>query len=227
MLKGQVNYMNACLMLISEDTSITPLGSDKELTEEELEISGEADRLTAAELASYPKEQIAEKGGGIMLAKRKLKRKLNFFKEGGAPGSQDADKPLDGNDGALVTRNSEDAAGDADGGDADNKRDSAAVLDPVTAEEDRILNFYWDGKGRFLDAAKLATIYRELEYVENQASLLLDRLGDENNALLGIYSTILKHDFATEAYIRIYQQQIRHITEFIRNRDLMNPSMKK
>ena len=29
-LKGQNNYMNACLLLMSEDAALTPLGSDKE-----------------------------------------------------------------------------------------------------------------------------------------------------------------------------------------------------
>lgn len=47
--------------------------------------------------------------------------------------------------------------------------------DPVVQEEDRMLGVTWDGKGRFLDANKLATIYRELEKANNDCAVLLDR----------------------------------------------------
>ncbi|RYG66792.1 hypothetical protein EON64_08960, partial [archaeon] len=77
-LKSQVTYMNACLMLISEDTSLTPLGSDKELDEEELELMREADRCVARELISYSSAKTAEKGESVMQAKRR--RKFKFMK---------------------------------------------------------------------------------------------------------------------------------------------------
>lgn len=52
-LRSQATYLTACLMLISEDTSITPLGSDKEIDEEELELQREADRIAATDMLQY------------------------------------------------------------------------------------------------------------------------------------------------------------------------------
>lgn len=209
LLKGQVNYLNAALLLISEDTSITPLGSDKEIEEEETEMSREADRLASADMVNYPKELFLSRGEAVMKEKRKMKRRKLFSSDNRANSTTNPEGENKGEDGE---RHSEEAGRKSD------EQDDGPPLDPIVEEEDRILNFYWDGKGRFMDVAKLTATYREVEFAENQASLYLDRLEDENNELRGIFKTILKHEFETEAYIRNYAQQVRHIEGFIRNR---------
>eukprot|EP00599_Poterioochromonas_sp_BG-1_P004842 CAMPEP_0173141554 /NCGR_PEP_ID=MMETSP1105-20130129/5567_1 /TAXON_ID=2985 /ORGANISM="Ochromonas sp., Strain BG-1" /LENGTH=371 /DNA_ID=CAMNT_0014054787 /DNA_START=938 /DNA_END=2053 /DNA_ORIENTATION=+ len=214
-LKGQTNYINACLMLISEDTYITPLGSDKEVEEEQVEVSREAERIANAEMVNYPPELFIQRGEQIMKDKRKSKFK--FFSKGGkkkkSTKKNDDAKPEDGKE-----AEEEDGDQGEEEENAEEEQEEPPVLDPQVQEEDRILGFTWDGKGRFLDVAKLTSTFRELEYVENQVSLVLDRIQDENNELRGIFKTILKADFEMEAFIRIYTQQIRHISDFIRNR---------
>lgn len=169
-LKSQVTYQNACLMLISEDTSMMPTGSDKEISEEESELSRESDRLAANSFSSYNSDTVQQRGEQIMAEKRKH---------------------------------------------SDEGRDTQLE------EEDHILGFQWDGKGRFMDLAKLNSLFRELETAENQASLMLDTLGDSIDALRNIYRTLLKHRFETEGYIRVYQNHIRNLKDFLSRRDTL------
>lgn len=206
-LKSQLNYMNACLLLISEDMSVTPLGSDKEIVEEEIENAREAERLALADYMLYKPEKAQERGEAIMTLKRKANKKfkLKTDMENGesAPDasaeeqrpSLDEPQPV----GAI--------------------EDSNLQADPQLAEEDRILALQWDGKGRFMDVTKLTATYRELEYADNQASMMLDKLGDEIQALLEVYKTLLKHRFETEAFMRNYSYHIRCLKEFNDNRD--------
>jgi ferritin-like metal-binding protein YciE len=81
-----------------------------------------------------------------------------------------------------------------------------------------------------MDATKLTATFRELEYVENQASNMLDKLGDEIIAIRDMYGAIMKHRFETEAYIRIYTQHNRCLKEFVENRNKLggpnNPKKK-
>jgi hypothetical protein len=116
--------------------------------------------------------------------------------------------------------------GDDGEGDAEEASDAVGAVsdDPVVAEEDRVLGFTWDGKGRFQDAAKLTAIYRELEYADNQCNLYLDRLGDELLALQGIYRTLMRHKYETEAYIRSYTGHIRALNAFLGNRAQLLPA---
>jgi hypothetical protein len=223
-LKGQANYLNACLLLISEDVAITPLGSDKEIDEEELEISREGERLTNAEMVNYPREMFLAKGESVMKGKRKRRLMKKLFRQR-TEGSSSASKGGDGNDGSGDERDGSDGEAAQPRNSEEYRQQQEEIgdmpdspSDPIVAEEDRILNFYWDGKGRFLDVAKLTTTFRELEYVENQVALYLDRLVDENAELLNVFKTMLKSIFETEAYIRMYNYQVRHITDFNRQR---------
>lgn len=228
-LKSQANYMNACLMLVSEDMSLTPLGTDKELDEEELEIGREADRLVEAEVGNqYNRPTMVEKGEGIMA----MKRKANKRKRGGLFGGGGG-----GGNAAAATPNKEEHAGGGEttdentpspGSAAEEEDDdpSQAPADPIIAEEDRILSFTWDGKGRFMDTAKLTATYRELEYCENQVSLYLDRLEDEINALKGVYKTILKHRMESNAYLRVYANHIKSLSAFNAHRETIVSSSK-
>ena len=220
-LKSQANYMTACLMLISEDVSLTPLGTDKELLEEEAEVAREAERLVEAEISSqYDRVRMAEKGEGIMQSRRKLnKKKRRLFspvsnKDNNVNGAEDNKAAEEEANNSSNNNNNTVAEEDEDDTDA-------GPVDPLIAEEDRILSFTWDGKGRFMDATKLTANYRELEYCENQVSLYLDRLEDEISALKGVYRTILKHRVETDAYLRVYQNHIRCLTEFQSNRDIL------
>lgn len=221
-LKGQASFLNGCLLLISEDTSITPTGSDKELYEEEIENGREAERLANAEFAAYKQEKVIERGENVMQQKRRVGKKFKLISStanttsspgGGADGTEGT---ADGADAAAV-RNSEEQVRHSE--EDISQPDPAA--DPIIAEEDRVLNFQWDGKGRFMDAAKLTTIFRELEYADNQAKIMLDRLGDEIIALQGVYKAILKHRFETECYIRTYSYHIRCLKEFTEKRDAL------
>jgi hypothetical protein len=215
-LKSQPNYMNACLMLISEDMSLTPLGSDKELEEEELEVGREAERLVDAEIGNqYNRATMVEKGEAIMHAKRKANKKKRGLFGGGStatPNKEEAggaEGATAGEEGAAVAAAEEE------------EEDNSQPVDPVIAEEDRILSFTWDGKGRFMDTAKLTATFRELEYCENQVSLYLDRLEDEINALKGVYKTILKHRVEADAYLRVYANHIKCLNDFNMNRDTL------
>jgi hypothetical protein len=215
-LKSQASFLNGCLLLISEDTSLTPTGSDKELYEEELENSREAERLANAEYALYNPEKIRERGENVMLQKRRVGKKFKLLTSTtltSSPGGGEGNNAEGGEDAA---RNSEEQVRTSEEDIHNN-----GEVDPIIAEEDRVLNFNWDGKGRFMDAAKLTTIFRELEYSDNQAKLMLDRLGDEINALQGVYKAILKHRFETECYIRSYTSHIRCLKEFTEKRDAM------
>lgn len=81
-------------------------------------------------------------------------------------------------------------------------------------------------QGRFLDAPKLTVVFREMEKANADLSQLLDRLPDELEALKGIYRTILRHKYETEAYLRIYQAHIKALESFIANRDRIMSSSK-
>eukprot|EP01034_Spumella_vulgaris_P028550 gene28550-35431_t len=202
-LKSQQNYLTACLILISDDMSLTPLGSDKEIVDEDLEVSREADRQVAAAQAAYRKEKMIERGDAIMLAKKKP---VKADKEDGSK--------ADSENGEVV---------------ATSRLSSAEIVVNLT-DEDRVLGFSWDGKGRFMDATKLTATFRELEYVENQASNMLDKLGDEIAAIKDMHGAIMKHRFETEAYIRIYTSHNRYLKEFVDNRNKLGgpgPSTKK
>jgi len=217
-LKGQTNYLNACLMLISEDMTMTPLGTDKELQEEEVEIGREAERLVDADIANqYNRTTMIEKGEAIMAAKRKLnKKKKGLFSVGGSSSTNNnEDKDKDKADGENKDTNSPTTPED------EEEDDPSSIVDPIIAEEDRILSFTWDGKGRFMDANKLTATYRELEYCENQVSLYLDRLEVEINELKGVYKTIFKLRVETDAYLRVYQNHIRALSDFQLNRETL------
>ena len=60
------------------------------------------------------------------------------------------------------------------------------------SEEDRVLRFEWDGKGKSMDATKLTATFRELEFVHNQALLMRERLSDEIAAIQDILLAIVK-----------------------------------
>eukprot|EP01033_Poteriospumella_lacustris_P001082 gene1082-787_t len=168
-LKSQSTYQNACLMLISEDTSVTPTGSDKEISEEENELAREAEKLANNEFASYNAEATQKRGEDIMAEKRRS-------------------------------------------WDSGNR-------DPQLEEEDRLLSFAWDGKGRFLDLAKLNTTFRELETADNQLAMMIDTLPDQMDAQKMIYKTLLKHRYETEGYVRTYQRHIQALKDFSARRD--------
>jgi hypothetical protein len=168
-LKSQSTYQNACLMLISEDTSVTPTGSDKEISEEENELAREAEKLANNEFASYNAEATQKRGEDIMAEKRRS-------------------------------------------WDSGNR-------DPQLEEEDRLLSFAWDGKGRFLDLAKLNTTFRELETADNQLAMMVDTLPDQMDAQKMIYKTLLKHRYETEGYVRTYQRHIQALKDFSARRD--------
>jgi hypothetical protein len=168
-LKGQPTYQNACLMLISEDMSITPTGSDKEITEEENELAREAEKLANNEFSSYNAETVQKRGEDIMNEKRR---------------SWDA-----------------------------------GAKDPQLEDEDRLLSFQWDGKGRFLDLPKLNSTFRELETQDNQLSLMVDTLPDQIEAQKTIFKTLLKYRYETEGSIRIYQRHIQALKDFSNKRD--------
>lgn len=215
-LKSQPNYMNACLMLISEDMSMTPLGTDKELEEEELEIGREAERLVDADVGNqYNRATMVEKGEAIMHAKRKANKKKKGLFGGGSTASPNKEDTAGGGEGG------EDAAAAGSQTVPEEEDDDSIPVDPLIAEEDRILSFTWDGKGRFMDTAKLTATFRELEYCENQVSLYLDRLEDEINALKGVYKTILKHRVEADAYLRVYANHIRALNDFNNNRETL------
>lgn len=168
-LKSQPTYQNACLMLISEDMTITPTGSDKEITEEENELGREADKLATNEFSSYNAESVQRRGEEIMAEKRRT------WDSGGK--------------------------------------------DPQLEEEDRMLSFVWDGKGRFLDLPKLNSTFRELETADNHLALMVDTLPDQIDALKTIYKTLLRYRYETEGSIRIYQRHIVALKEFASKRD--------
>jgi uncharacterized protein YukE len=266
-LKSEHSFLNGCLLLISEDAAITPLGSDREEYEEDIENSREADRLATAEYSMYQQvclsvclslslclslshshtqidrwfvclilivvvvyrvqDKVIEKGEQIMTAKRRAGKRFRLLSSSpddptnpaaAAASSSEVMVEMDETNAAVV-HSSEDSVNDA------------TTVDPVVAEEDRVLGFQWDGKGRFLDAAKLTTVFRELEYADNQAQIMLDKLGDEVDALKGVYKTILKSRFETECFNRSYASHIRAVKQFVENRDKFlsaaNLSMKK
>ncbi len=190
-LKSQTNYLTACQILISDDMSLTPLGSDKEILDEDREVSREADRQVVAITSIYNKAKMMEKGEAIIAAAAKAARKRN---------------------------NSSEEGGEADVIAGTSRLSTAEIVVNLTDEE-RVLGFSWDGKGRFMDAAKLTATFRELEYVENQATNMLEKLGDEIVAIQDVYSAILKSRFETEAYIRIYTSHVRYLKEFVDNRN--------
>ena len=64
--------------------------------------------------------------------------------------------------------------------------------DEEISEEDRVLRFEWDGKGKSMDATKLTATFRELEFVHNQALLMRERLSDEIVAIQDILLAIVK-----------------------------------
>lgn len=211
-LKSQQTYLSACLMLISEDLSITPCGSDKEPIEEEIEAGRESDRLVAAVWSSYSRDAAAKRGEDIMEEKRHPKRKL--FTSVVSAGAIVPPPPVN-------ISNDEDGKVDES---LNNPPPPIPVIppedkDPVVEEEDRVLGFQWDGKGRFMDIAKLNTTFRELEYAENQANIMLDGLPDQIEALKGVYKAILKHRFETEVYTRMYTGQLRNLKDFVTRRD--------
>ncbi len=203
--------------MISEDTSLTPTGSDKELYEEEIENSREAERLANAEFALYKQEKVIERGESVMQQKRRVGKKFKLLTSTTTTSSPGGEAGEDGS--AAPARDSEEHVRQSE--EDLNGTGTEAGIDPIIAEEDKILNFQWDGKGRFMDAAKLTTIYRELEYADNQAKVMLDRLGDEIIALQGVYKAILKHRFETECYIRSYSAHIRCLKDFSDRRDSM------
>eukprot|EP01038_Epipyxis_sp_PR26KG_P011047 gene11047-14832_t len=74
-LKSQANYQLACLTLLSEDMSLTPLGTDKEISEIEFDIDSEAERAKEAAISNYNKDDTIAKGEIIIQTKQKSKNK--------------------------------------------------------------------------------------------------------------------------------------------------------
>lgn len=79
-LKSQPSYQVACLTLMSEDTSLTPLGSDKEDWELEVEVSREGERAQYAASQAYRTQFMKERGEAI-LRQRETDRKNKELEE--------------------------------------------------------------------------------------------------------------------------------------------------
>jgi len=205
-LKGQNHYTTACLLLMSEDSALTPLGSDKEEAEEEAEVNSEGERAKNAAQNAYSANDVRRKGEEVMAAhlqaikaaeKNRLKKEVKKDKHGHGDDHSDT-KDTDGH--PPLEAEEEDH-------------------DMVMSEEDRVLGFEWDGKGRYMDATKLTVTFRELEFVQNQALMMRERLGDEIVAIQEILLSIIKTKVETEAWNRIYGRQIKSLTEFFDRRN--------
>ena len=69
MLKG--HYLTACLKLLEGDLSITPLGSDKELGDDEYEIAKEGARQRKMAEIQYRQDRIIERGNAIISGRKR------------------------------------------------------------------------------------------------------------------------------------------------------------
>jgi hypothetical protein len=137
-------------------------------------VTREGERAKLAAESAYNASQMREKGLEIMSAESEAKKKK-------IKGEQ------------KLKKQKSKAKEEQDDGDAESVNDiELETSEEHMSEEERVLGFDWDGKGKFMDATKLTATYRELEYVENQATLMKERLADEIVAMQEISLSILK-----------------------------------
>ena len=75
--------------------------------------------------------------------------------------------------------------------------------------------FHWDGKGRFMDLAKLTQVLEDAKVAQESMSEYRERLADEIVATKDIYYALTKHSCETETWLRILGIHVRSLNEFI------------
>ena len=139
-----------------------------------MEVTREGERAKQAYQAAYSADDMRIKGEEI------LKQKVLSLKEKKKHHKKDHKKDKNGHEEEHHPEN---------GTEIDKSDDNIDFGD--MSEEDRVLGFEWDGKGKHMDATKLTATYRELEFVHNQALLMRERLADEIVAIQDILLSIV------------------------------------
>lgn len=204
------HFLQACMLLIRPDLSLTPLQSDKEIGEDEFECGHEGERAKAFAIASYQPEKMVERGELELLAAKKKKKteKITTMEVD----SEQIDVSVAGEGGGNEVNH----------GDNGSKDDE---LNPSMDDESEygVPSFTWDPlKGRFMDPIRLNKEYKDCQDACREMVVLKERLTDEIVALKDIYFSIVKHQVETEGWIRILSNHCKNIRDFIAAREKLS-----
>jgi hypothetical protein len=215
----QGNYLQALLNLTSGDTSQTPLGSDKELGEDEADNAREGERQKDFFMRSYKDTKTIERGMAELAKQAKAKRQ-GVGRAAGPGGFNRTDNPaFDG----PSSRAAGAAAGPGMGA-----ASAAAQLFSTADEDDEQLGIHfelpWDPvKGRlWKDKNKLANCLDDYRIVYKDALLACERYADEVKATQEVYLGIVRLCFETEAWHRALSQHIKSLDRFMKNYPIKN-----
>jgi len=209
----QGSYSTALLNLVSGDVSQTPLGSDKELGEDEADNAREGDRQKDFMARSYKDVKTIEKGMAELTKQAKAAGKKPAAGPGAAPGSagmSKVDNPTFSGPGGASS--------------------AAAQLFNTADEDDEQLGIHfelpWDPvKGRlWKDKNKLANCLDDYRTVYKEANLSLERFIDEAKATKEVYFGIVRLCYETEAWHRTLSQHIKSLDRFMKNYPKFAPS---
>ena len=78
-----------------------------------------------------------------------------------------------------------------------------------------VKKFTWDGKGRFLDVAKLTVILEEAKAALVSMADYRERIVDEIAATKDVYFAITKHCSETETWLRLLGLHVRSLNDFV------------
>lgn len=78
-----------------------------------------------------------------------------------------------------------------------------------------VKKFIWDGKGRFFDTTKLASVLEEAKAAHKSMADYRERLVDEIAATKDVYFAITMHCCETETWLRLLGLHVRSLNDFI------------
>ena len=231
---GKGNYQKALLDLINVDnlklSSMNPLGNERELEDDEKEAENEGERQKKLVEINYSVEKTIQRGETLIRARHRSKfgsLLSNTLSAGSNTTSNNNGNDDENNDVNMISRKSDSSRLGSGGLSTSDVvlSDNSTSNKPLTAAEevvdefeDEIPSYSWDAiRGRFYDGARLAKELRDAQQATKDMVLLKERAADEIVAAKEIYLSIVKTSTETEAWIRIYTNQLKAIKEYIAN----------
>mmetsp|Transcript_6253 Transcript_6253/g.5586 ORF Transcript_6253/g.5586 Transcript_6253/m.5586 type:complete len:600 (+) Transcript_6253:141-1940(+) len=197
------NFQKALLDLIFPNPELNPIGTERELVDDEKEAYAEGERAKSLAENNYKVDKIILRGEVIRKEKRKL-RKQN----------------ITSNSNHNINESNHDT--NHENIDINIATSETNILDPnLDDPDDDIPKYTWDPiRGRFMDVQKLVREIKDCQTATTNISLLKERLIDEINATKEIYYSMVKSCVEAEAWIRILNTQLKQLKEFIEKRDV-------
>ena len=223
------NLQKAFLDLITSDPKSNPVGTDREFDEEVKAAVGEGERAKKLAESNYKQSTTIQRGDSLIAAKHRGKLATNTTnpKKSEKEKEKEVNSEKEGIDTTNITTTTISTTTAMTTTLGKNESVNPTNIELIIDEyDDEIPTYIWDAiRARFMDTQRLGKELKDCQQATKEVSLLKERITDEIIALKDIYSSIIKSNAESEAFIRIYTNHIRSLKEL--NDNKRSKSMKK